>query len=205
MLTVGDKFPSFNLVAVKGGLEGLKGPDNSFTNISNNSDIGKWKIIFFWPKDFTFVCPSEVVDFNRLYNDFISRNAVIYGISTDSEYAHLNWRLHDEELVNISIPLLSDSNRVLTETLGILDNKAGAASRATFIVDPDDIIQWITVNPLNIGRNPEEVLRVLDALLTGELCPSSWNKGDSTLNPQDVFDHAISLLDRTIENLSVNK
>lgn len=182
MLTVGDRFPEFALKAVKGGAEGLK-LDTAFTDITSASDGGKWKIVFFWPKDFTFVCPTEIVAFGKLASDFADRDAVVYGVSIDSEFVHLNWRLHHEDLRSLPIPMLADMKRELSSALGVLEKNEGVALRATFVVDPDGIIRFAAVNDLNVGRNPAEVLRVLDALQTDELCPCNWNKGEQVLRP----------------------
>jgi peroxiredoxin (alkyl hydroperoxide reductase subunit C) len=190
MLTVGDKFPPFNLTAVKPGIEGLGGPGKSFTDISNASDPGKWKVVFFWPKDFTFICPTEIAAFGKLAGEFADRDAVLYGASIDSEFVHLNWRVHNADIHDLSIPMLADAKRELSQALGILDKQAGVALRATFIVDPEGTIQWAAANGLNVGRNPQEVLRVLDALQTDELCPCNWEKGKETLQPQALFEHA---------------
>jgi len=180
MLSVGDKFPEFSLPAVKGGPEGLV-LKSAFTEISNESDAGKWKVVFFWPKDFTFVCPTEIVAFGKLAGDFADRDAVVYGVSVDSDFVHLNWRLHNDDLRELPIPMLSDGMRELSEALGVLDRTAGVSQRATFIVDPDGIIRFAYVTDLSVGRNPAEVLRVLDALQSDELCPCNWNKGEETL------------------------
>jgi peroxiredoxin (alkyl hydroperoxide reductase subunit C) len=190
MLTVGDTFPAFTLSAVKAGPEGLGGPGKSFIEISNSSDEGKWKIVFFWPKDFTFICPTEIAAFGKLAGEFADRDAVVYGVSTDSEFVHLNWRVHNPDIRDLEIPLLADVKRELSEALGILDRNAGVALRATFIVDPQGTIQWVAVNGLNVGRNPQEVVRVLDALQTDELCPCNWEKGTETLQPQALFEQA---------------
>ena len=180
MLSVGDTLPSFSLTAVKGGPAGLK-LDSAFTEISDTSDAGKWKLIFFWPKDFTFVCPTEIVAFGKLAGDFADRDTVVYGVSTDSEFVHLNWRIHHEDLKTLTIPMLADIKRELSAALGVLDKKEGVALRATFLVDPDGIIRYVSVNDLSVGRNPQEVLRVLDALQSDELCPCNWQKGEETL------------------------
>jgi peroxiredoxin (alkyl hydroperoxide reductase subunit C) len=180
MLSVGDTLPSFSLTAVKGGPAGLK-LDSAFTEISSTSDAGKWKLIFFWPKDFTFVCPTEIVAFGKLAGDFADRDTVVYGVSTDSEFVHLNWRLHHEDLKGLTIPMLADLKRELSAALGVLDKKEGVALRATFLVDPEGIIRFVSVNDLSVGRNPQEVLRVLDALQSDELCPCNWQKGEETL------------------------
>jgi len=192
MLTVGDKFPSFKLTAVKAGQEGLKGPgqDGSFTEITENTDAGKWKVVFFWPKDFTFICPTEIAAFGKLAGEFADRDTVVYGVSTDSEFVHLNWRVHNEDIRNLEIPMLADLKRELSAALGILDRNEGVPLRATFIMDPEHTIQWVGVNGLNVGRNPQEVLRVLDALQTDELCPCNWEKGKDVLDAQKLFDKA---------------
>jgi alkyl hydroperoxide reductase subunit AhpC len=202
VLTVGDKFPKFSLKAVKAGAEGLGGPDLSFTTITSEDNLNKWKVIFFWPMDFTFVCPTEVVDFNKIAKEFKDRDTILYGISIDSEFAHLGWRVGTPDLRDLSIPLLSDLKRELSTELGILDKTYGVPLRATFIVDPTDTIRWVMINDLYVGRNPREVLRVLDALLTGQLCEASWQKGDKTLVPQTLFDNAIALLDVSIDTIS---
>src|SRR5688572_9057493 len=166
MLTVGDKFPSFDLNAVVD-----IDPAKAFERITGQSNKGKWKIVFFWPKDFTFVCPTEIAAFGRLNGDFQDRDAVVYGVSTDSEFVHLAWRRSHPDLKDLPFPMLADVKRELSSAFGILDRREGVALRATFIVDPEGVIRFASVNDLNVGRNPQEVLRVLDALQTDELCP----------------------------------
>ena len=176
MLTIGDKFPAFNLKAVVSA-----DPRQAFTEISDQTDAGKWKVVFFWPKDFTFVCPTEIASFGRLNEEFTDRDTVVYGVSTDSEFVHLAWRQNHEDLSDLPFPMLSDLKRELSSALGILDKSEGVCLRATFIVDPDGIIRFVAVNDLNVGRNTQEVLRVLDALQTDELCPCNWQKGEEVL------------------------
>jgi peroxiredoxin (alkyl hydroperoxide reductase subunit C) len=176
MLTVGDKFPAFSLKAVVS-----TDPRTAFTDLTEASFEGKWKIVFFWPKDFTFVCPTEIAAFGRLNGDFADRDAQILGASTDSEFVHHAWRVHHNDLKDLPFPMLADIKRALSQELGILDKAEGVALRATFIVDPQGIIRFVSVNDLNVGRNPQEVLRVLDALQTDELCPCNWQKGQDTL------------------------
>ncbi len=176
MLTVGDLFPEFQLTgAVSTEIK------TAFEQFSNDSDKGKWKIFFFWPMDFTFVCPTEIKAFGDLNEDFNDRDAQLYGVSIDSEFVHLAWRKDHEDLHDLPFPMLADIKRELSEALGVLDKKAGVSLRATFIVDPDGIIRFVSVNDLSVGRNPNEVLRVLDALQTDELCPCNWEKGEETL------------------------
>ncbi|HEX6957069.1 MAG TPA: peroxiredoxin [Ferrovibrio sp.] len=176
MLTVGDKFPAFNLKATVS-----TDPKQAFADIGNDSDKGKWKVVFFWPKDFTFVCPTEIAAFGKLNGEFNDRDAVIYGVSIDSEYVHLAWRNNHADLKELPFPMLADIKRELSQQLGVLDKNEGVALRATFIVDPEGIIRFVSVNDLNVGRNPQEVLRVLDALQTDELCPCNWQKGEDVL------------------------
>jgi peroxiredoxin (alkyl hydroperoxide reductase subunit C) len=182
MLTVGDDFPAFKLTAVKAGPEGLD-LKTCFTEITDKTDEGKWKIVFFWPKDFTFICPTEIVAFGKMASDFADRDAVCYGVSIDNEFTHVNWRLHHNDLRTLEIPMLSDLKRELSIACGILDKNDGVAMRATFVVDPQGVIRFVSVNHDSVGRNPAEVLRVLDALQSDELCPCNWNQGDEFLRP----------------------
>jgi peroxiredoxin (alkyl hydroperoxide reductase subunit C) len=176
MLTVGDRIPQFDLQAVV-ALE----QDKAFARITDRSDAGKWKVIFFWPKDFTFVCPTEIAAFGKLNREFNDRDAVIYGASTDSEFVHLAWRRQHPDLKNLPFPMLADIKREFSTAFGILDRQEGVALRATFIVDPDGVIRFASVHDLSVGRNVEEVLRTLDALQSDELCPCNWQKGDEFL------------------------
>ena len=176
MLTIGDTFPAFQLKAVVS-----RDPKTAFVDLSDESDAGKWKVVFFWPKDFTFVCPTEIAAFGKLAGEFKDRDTLVYGVSTDSEFVHLAWRNNHPDLKDLPIPMLADIKRELSQSLGILDRNEGVALRATFIVDPKGIIRFVAVNDLSVGRNPQEVMRVLDALQTDELCPCNWQKGDDVL------------------------
>ncbi|MCZ4281885.1 peroxiredoxin [Kiloniella laminariae] len=176
MLTIGDKFPEFALTGVVSN-----SPSDAFIEITDKSYEGKWKVVFFWPKDFTFVCPTEIAAFGALNEEFADRDTQILGVSTDSDFVHMAWRKDHADLNDLPFPMVSDIKRELSEALGVLDRDAGVALRATFVVDPDGIIQHVAVNGLNVGRNPQETLRILDALQTDELCPCNWNKGDEVL------------------------
>ncbi|MFZ1415451.1 MAG: peroxiredoxin [Defluviicoccus sp.] len=176
MLTIGDTFPSFNLKAVVSS-----DPKTAFTDVSDRSEPDKWKVVFFWPKDFTFVCPTEIAAFGALNSAFADRDTVVYGASTDSEFVHLAWRQNHADLKELPFAMLADIKRELSSALGILDKSEGVALRATFIVDPEGVIRFVSVNDLSVGRNPNEVLRVLDALQTDELCPCNWQKGEPVL------------------------
>ncbi len=176
MLSVGERFPEFSLQAVVSNET-----ESAFETITHEDYAGRWKVVFFWPKDFTFVCPTEIAEFGRLEGEFADRDAQVLGVSIDSEFVHLAWRRSHQDLHDLPFPMLSDVKRELSSALGILDANEGVAQRATYIVDPDGIIRFAMVTDLNVGRNVKEVLRVLDALQTDELCPCNWQKGEATL------------------------
>jgi peroxiredoxin (alkyl hydroperoxide reductase subunit C) len=177
MLSVGQAFPAYELTGVVSS-----DPETAFQTFRHDGFPGRWQVIFFWPMDFTFVCPTEIAAFGELTSEFARRNAALLGASTDSEYVHLAWRQSHPALKQLPYPMLADRKRELAAALGILDAKAGVCLRATFIVDPQGTIRFVSVNDLSVGRNPDEVLRVLDALQTGELCGVNWKKGEATLN-----------------------
>jgi lipoyl-dependent peroxiredoxin subunit C len=177
MLTVGDKFPQFNVKATV-SIESL---DKAFANIDNSTYAGKWMLVFFYPKDFTFVCPTEIKGFGDLNSQFADRDCQVLAASTDSEFVHLAWRKDHKDLRGLPIPMLADTNRRLSTDLGILDAEEGVAKRATFLVDPNGVIRFAYVTDGSVGRNPQEVLRVLDALQTDELCPCNWSQGQDTI------------------------
>jgi peroxiredoxin (alkyl hydroperoxide reductase subunit C) len=176
MLTIGDKFPAFDLKAVV-SLD----PKTAFKAINDKTDRGKWKVVFFWPKDFTFVCPTEIAAFGKRNRDFEDRDAKVLGVSVDNEFVHVAWRKSHPDLKDIPFPMVADLNRDLSKALGILHPTEGVSMRATFIVDPQGIIRFVNVTDLDVGRNVDEVVRVLDALQTDELCPCNWQKGQPTL------------------------
>lgn len=181
MLTVGDRFPDYALKAVVSTEF-----DKAFTTLDQDSHPGKWRVLFFWPKDFTFVCPTEIAAFGKLNGQFEDRDAVLLGGSTDSEFVHLAWRRDHEDLRELPFPMLSDIKGDLGRALGVIDDAEGVYLRATFVVDPQGVIRFVSVNDLSVGRNPDEVLRVLDALQTDELCPCNWSAGEQTLDPAAV-------------------
>ncbi len=176
MLGIGDRFPEVTLTGVVGN-----DVKTAFKEFSTRADSERWKVVFFWPKDFTFVCPTEIAAFGALNSEFDDRDADVLGVSTDSEFVHLAWRNDKEELRDLPFPMLSDIRRELVTQLGVLNVEQGVAQRATYIVDPDGIIRFVYVTDLDVGRNPNEVLRVLDALQTDELCPCNWQQGEETL------------------------
>jgi len=177
MLTVGDRLPPFQLQAVVDTKPGAE-----FTEITADSYPNQWKVLFFWPMDFTFVCPTEIAAFGRRERDFKDREAQILGASTDTQFVHLAWRKSHPDLMALPFPMLADTRRELSSALGILHKTEGVPLRATFLVDPDGIIRWASVNDLKVGRSVDEVLRVLDALQTDQLTPCNWEKGQATLS-----------------------
>jgi peroxiredoxin (alkyl hydroperoxide reductase subunit C) len=184
MKTVGQQLDPFRIVGVKPGFNQHEEKGvSAFEEITEKSFAGKWKVIYFYPKDFTFVCPTEIVGFAKLARDFEDRDAVLLAGSTDNEFVKLAWRRDHKDLDRLNHWMFADSTGSLVDMLGVRDPKEGVALRATFIVDPDNVIQHVSVNNLNVGRNPEEVLRVLDGLQTDELCPCNRAVGSATLNP----------------------
>lgn len=182
MKTVGDKIEAFTVTGVKPGFNHHEeGGVSAFETINEKSFPGKWKIIYFYPKDFTFVCPTEIVGFDKLVKEFTERDAVLLGGSTDNEFSKLGWRREHKELAKLNHYSFADVTGSLIDQLGVRDKTEGVALRATFIVDPDNTIQHVSVNNLNVGRSPEEVLRLLDGLQTDELCPCNRNVGGATL------------------------
>jgi len=175
VITVGDPFPPFEVyacISTEGGKE--------FATIDHKAYDGKWRVVFFWPMDFTSVCPTELVAFGALDTDFAERGTQVLGVSTDTEFVHLAWRQSRPDLADLPFPMLADTKRELSEACGIL-GEDGVAQRATFIVDADNVVQFSMVNSGDVGRNVDEVLRVLDALQTGESTPCGWTPGDATL------------------------
>uniref|UniRef100_UPI003742A7CA peroxiredoxin n=1 Tax=Acetobacteroides hydrogenigenes TaxID=979970 RepID=UPI003742A7CA len=178
MLSVGSTFPEFSKPAVVSLEHGKEFA--TFTSEDHKKE-GKWMVMFWWPMDFTFVCPTEIAEFNKASGEFFDRNTVLIGASTDSEFVHLAWRNNHNDLRNLQFPMLADTSKSLAEELGILEANSKVAYRVTYIVDPQGIIRFVSVNDLSVGRNVKEVLRVLDALQTDELCPCNWEKGQATI------------------------
>ena len=177
MLGVGKKFPNFKKKAVV-SLE----PGKEFETLTRSEVLnGKWTVFFWWPLDFTFVCPTEITSFNNHFDDFVKRDANLIGASIDSEFVHLAWRNADPNLKKLRFPMLADTSKSLAKDLGILEKENKIAYRATYIIDPNGVIQHVSVNGLNVGRNVVETLRLLDAFQNGGLVPCDWQPGDPTL------------------------
>ena len=177
MLAIGERFPDFAVKAVV-----TSNLNDAFIDIHNQSHQDKWRVFFFWPKDFTFVCPTEIAEFNNAFSDFTDRDTILLGASTDSEYVHLAWRKNHHDLKDLQFPMIADTSKSLAEELGILEAKEKIAYRATYIIDNEGIVRWVNINDLSVGRNVAEVVRVLDALQTGELTPCNWVRGEATLS-----------------------
>ena len=179
MIGLGTSFPDFRKTAVDSLQKG-----NEFKELSKSELLAgdRWMVMFWWPKDFTFVCPTEIAEFNRHASDFADRDTVLVGASTDSEFVHLAWRNQHPDLKELKFPMLADTSKSLAESLGILQAEEKVAYRVTLIVDPQGIVRWVAAYDLNVGRNVNEVPRVLDALQTDELCPCNWQKGEQTLS-----------------------
>jgi alkyl hydroperoxide reductase subunit AhpC len=169
-LQVGQPAPDFTM-------EGVLGKE--IKDFSLSDFRGKWVVLFFYPLDFTFVCPTEIIGFNERQDDFAKLNAMVLGASVDSKFSHLAWI--SQELGELRYPLLSDITKDVARQYGILIEQQGISLRGLYIVDPNGILRYELVHDLNVGRSVEETLRVLEALQTGELCPVDWKKGKTTL------------------------
>ena len=183
MLTVGDKFPEFELTACV-SLE--KGKE--FETIDHKTYEGKWKIVFAWPKDFTFVCPTELGDLADAYEDFRSLDVEIYSVSTDTHFTHKAWHETSDAVGKVTYPMLGDPTATISRNFDILREDEGLANRGTFLVDPDGVIQFMEITAEGIGRNAAELLRKVKAAQyvashPGEVCPAKWEEGNETLAP----------------------
>ena len=191
VLTIGDQFPAYELTAVvPGNLKDVEAskPEDYFTTVSSAVPAGTWRVVFFWPKDFTFVCPTEISAFGDLYQDFEDRDCQIVGVSVDNEYTHYAWRRSHEKLQDRPFPMASDLKRELAAATGVL-NADGVADRATFIIDPNNVIQSVSITSDSVGRNTDETLRQLDALQSDELCACNWQAGAATIDALGEMTH----------------
>jgi peroxiredoxin (alkyl hydroperoxide reductase subunit C) len=152
----------------------------TFKKVSLSDYKGKWLVLFFYPRDFTFICPTEIQEFGKYYKDFQGHNCEILAASTDSEFSHKAWFESDERLKDVVYPIIADTNHDLAFEYGVLDED-GSAQRGTFIIDPEGKLQYMLISAGSVGRNIPETLRVVEALQTGELCPVNWKEGEKTL------------------------
>ncbi|MDR3352106.1 MAG: peroxiredoxin [Zoogloeaceae bacterium] len=162
--------------------------DGKFVEVTEASLKGKWSVIFFYPADFTFVCPTELGDLADNYAEFQKIGAEIYGVSTDTHFTHKAWHDASETIKKIKYPLVGDPTHAISNNFEVLIEEAGVAHRGTFVIDPNGKIQLIEINAGNVGRNAQELLRKLKAAQyvakhPNEVCPAKWKEGDKTLAP----------------------
>lgn len=176
---VGQPAPDFSVQAYDRTKDGS---DDQFRDVSLSDYKGKWVCLFFYPLDFTFVCPTELVAFNNELGEFEDRDCAVLTASTDSVYSHKGWCDAHDDLAKLNYLMLADTNHKMSEDYGVLIADKGIAYRGVFLIDPDGVTRWLAIHDLGVGRNVEEVLRVLDALQTDKLCPCNWKKGEETLD-----------------------
>ncbi len=181
-LLVGEKAPNFSGTALVGGNAQNLTPENAFKNISGDDYKGKWIVLFFYPLDFTFVCPTEIESFGKHYEEFKALNCEVIACSTDSQFSHLAWRSSHSGLKNLPFPMLADFTREISRSYEVLKESTGYALRGLYIIDPDGNLQYSVIHPEAVGRNTQEVLRVLGALQSGKMTPCEWHPGEDTLN-----------------------
>lgn len=189
VLTVGDQFPDYEMLAVKPGnltYVDAYNTEDYFQTVSSAAGRGHWRVIFFWPKNFSFVCPTEITGFASLFDEFVRRECLVYGVTTDNEYSTYAWRRVNEDLEAVPFPLCADSTHRLSKACGVL-NEAGVCDRATFIVDPENKVRYVSVSDSSVGRSVAEALRQLDALQTGALCMADWREGMPTIDPMTIM------------------
>jgi len=181
-LLVGSPAPNFKGTAVVGGPASGLNPSNAFTDISLEDYKGKWVVFFFYPLDFTFVCPTEIAELGNHYEEFKKLNCELVGCSTDSHFSHLAWRTHEKSLQNLPYPLLADFTGTAAKAYEVYKEATGYALRGLYVINPEGILEYAVVHPERVGRNAKEVLRVVQALQTGELTPCNWEPGQGTLS-----------------------
>ena len=176
---VGKPAPEFEVQAYDRSRDGT---DEQFKTVKLSDYKGKWVCLFFYPRDFTFVCPTEIVSFNKHLSEFHDRETVVLTASTDSEYSHKGWCDAHDDLKKLRFPMLADTSHALSKAFGVFDEEKGLAQRGVYLIDPQGVVRWLAVHDLGVGRNVDEVLRVLDALQTDKLCPCNWKPGEKTLD-----------------------
>lgn len=175
---VGQKVENFKTQAL------MPNGEFEYVSLKENMDKGMWTILFFYPLDFTFICPTEITALSNKYKEIERLNAQVIGCSTDSVHSHLAWSklsVEDGGIGKLNYPLAEDTNHSLSEQFGVLIEEEGIALRGLFIISPEGVLEHSTINSLNVGRNVDEVIRTLQALQTGGLCPVNWNEGEKTL------------------------
>ncbi|MEX0775159.1 MAG: peroxiredoxin [Phycisphaeraceae bacterium] len=176
---VGSPAPKFKAMAYDRKADGT---DKQFREIALEDYKGKWLCLYFYPMDFTFVCPTEIKAFDDALGDFGDRECEVLTCSTDSHFVHKGWCDANEHLKTLKQPMLADITKRISMDYGLLVPDKGVALRGTFLIDPNGAVRWVNINDLSVGRNVEEVLRVLDALQTDALCPCNWKKGEATIH-----------------------
>ena len=176
---VGRQAPGFEVQAYDRTKDGT---DQQFKTVKLSDFLGKWVCLYFYPLDFTFVCPTEIVAFNKALGDFEDRNCALLTASTDSVFSHKGWCDAHADLKGLKHLMLADTNHELSKAYDVLDCSQGIAYRGIYIIAPQGTLRYFAVHDLSVGRNVTEVLRVLDALQTDKLCPCNWKPGDKTLN-----------------------
>lgn len=171
-IQVGKPAPDFRL-------EGIQDPTKEYETFSLSKHRGRWVVLFFYPADFTFICPTEIIGFSERYKEFADLNAVIFGVSTDSKHSHRAWIA--SEGWKLAYPLLADITKEISRAYGVLLEQEGVALRGTFIIDPEGKLRWMVISDNNVGRSVSETTRALSALQTGELCGVDWKPGAKTL------------------------
>jgi len=178
-VSIGQPAPNFKVKAYD---RTKNGADKEFREIALADFKGKWVCLFFYPLDFSVVCPTELIAFNKMLDEFVDRNCILLTASTDSEFSHKGWCESHADLKSMRYLMLADTTHNLSRSFGVLKEDAGIAYRGIFLIDPNGIVRWLSIHDLAVGRNVDEVLRVLDALQTDRFCPCNWQKGDATLN-----------------------
>ena len=181
MLLVGNPAPNFKGVSVIGGDSANLHAGNAFKEIKLEDYKGKWVVFFFYPLDFTFVCPTEIEDFGKHYEEFKKLNAEVIACSTDSQFSHLAWREAHKGLKNLPYPMLADFTKETARSFGVLKEETGYALRGLYIIDPEGTIKYSVIHPEAVGRSSKETLRVLQALQSGKMTPCGWEPGEATL------------------------
>lgn len=173
MIYLGKPAPDFtNVLAYKKG-------ESDFVKINLADYKGSWLVFFFYPRDFTFVCPTEIRGFAKMEKEFAEHGAKILAASTDSHWSHKNW--FERDLQEVTYPVLADTTQSISRAYGVLNPEDGSSERGLFIIDPEGLVKYVVISSGSVGRSVKETLRVLKALQSGDLCPIDWDEGGETL------------------------